>query len=384
LDNHQRQLVGQNLGLVAVHLRRFVPNLRDPRRDRDWDDLFQEGCLGLMQAAASFREERGIPFAAYALPRIHCAVSRALHRHFATVTPPPRPRTRRPSKRLGSASDDDGAATREREAPRHDPNSSPGSGKEPGSQPAPGAPRAAGRVGRAPWNRRGERHHVDADPEASAREAPRRWTVHAFSELSGAPAVVAPQAPAAVEPDELPPDGSAEVDEMIGDRLREKYERAVRSAADAAARCVSPRGDRGELVRRIVEDRLLIPQDEQRAALRQIARETKSSYARVAQCERGLLGAVRALLDRDAEFALLRAASRADAAGTQRRMDRDLSRELDARAADAFVERCREGTEGERRRLLDALWAQHGPLLGEAIAGIVRSLDWRQRERLFS
>ena len=77
LTETQRRLVARNLGLVGLHLRRNVSNLAAPRRDREWDDLFQEGCLGLIQAAILFREDRGIAFAAFALPRIRNAVSRA-------------------------------------------------------------------------------------------------------------------------------------------------------------------------------------------------------------------------------------------------------------------------------------------------------------------
>ncbi len=89
LTEQQRCLVRENIGLVAVHLRRYVRNLSVPRHDREWEDLFQEGCLGLIKAAVAFRQERGIPFAAFALPRIHNAVSRALDSKFATVYVPP-------------------------------------------------------------------------------------------------------------------------------------------------------------------------------------------------------------------------------------------------------------------------------------------------------
>jgi len=56
-------------------------------RPEAWDELFQEGCLGLIRAAREFDERRGIPFAAFALPRIHRAVSRALHGKGAVIGP---------------------------------------------------------------------------------------------------------------------------------------------------------------------------------------------------------------------------------------------------------------------------------------------------------
>lgn len=56
----QRCLVRDNMGLVAVHLRRNVVNLH-PKWEREWDELFQEGYLGLIRAATAFRAERGDP-----------------------------------------------------------------------------------------------------------------------------------------------------------------------------------------------------------------------------------------------------------------------------------------------------------------------------------
>lgn len=104
LTDEQQRLVRENIGLVSVHLRRYVGNLAFPRRDREWDDLFQEGCLGLIQAAVAFRQERGIPFAAFALARIHNAVSRALHCKFSTVHVPPQRNDARSGRPAGRGS----------------------------------------------------------------------------------------------------------------------------------------------------------------------------------------------------------------------------------------------------------------------------------------
>ena len=90
LSEVQRRRVRENLGLVGLHLRKHVRNLRTPRREREWEDLFQEGCLGLIRAAVDFAPEREIPFAAFALPRIHHAVSLALQSRFTLIRPPRR------------------------------------------------------------------------------------------------------------------------------------------------------------------------------------------------------------------------------------------------------------------------------------------------------
>ena len=90
LTEQQRALVRDNLGLVLVHLRRHIRSVGAPHRDREWEDLFQEGCLGLVRAAAAYRPERGISFVAFALPRIRHMVSKAVQNAFATIRVPPK------------------------------------------------------------------------------------------------------------------------------------------------------------------------------------------------------------------------------------------------------------------------------------------------------
>ncbi len=208
LSDEQKRMVRDNVGLVAVHLRRFVPGLAMPRRDREWDDLFQEGCLGLMTAAARYRKSCGIPFAAFALPRIHHAVSRALLSKFATVYVPPR------RDRAKTKTGDDDAMTNPR-------------------------PRCVSM---------GDRE------ESGPAERPSRFVEEGDHET-------------------------------IAERLRAKYERALRHAVSTLATTASRRGDRAELLHVLTEQRLLVPDKDTRASLRGLARQTRSSYARVAQCE---------------------------------------------------------------------------------------------------
>jgi len=88
LTEAQRKLVGDNLGLIGVHLRR-VRGLDRSLRRREREDLFQEGCLGLMRAAVSYREDMGVAFRDYAIRRIHHAVSNALETKFILFPDPP-------------------------------------------------------------------------------------------------------------------------------------------------------------------------------------------------------------------------------------------------------------------------------------------------------
>jgi len=310
LSAGQRRRVEENLGLVAVHLRRNVPNLRSPRRDREWEDLFQEGCLGLIRAAASYVQDCGIPFAAYALPRIHNAVTRALERRFSAVYVPPA----RASRTVDAGSD----IVRSRRANER-----------------PFRPKAL--------------------PLSDQRRA------------------MTPSAGRA-EP------GSER--ETIGDRLRRKYERAVRAACDVVGRQSSPRGDRGALVTLLLRERFLIPYDEARRPLRQIARDTSSSYARVAQCDKQISAMARTALDADPEFRALRRMAKASPEGVCEPIDVRVEDELVAAVADAFARRLKQGGVAERGNMLATLFAAPCSELGHLIRRRLKRLAPDERERL--
>ncbi len=226
LTDEQRRQVEQHLPLVTVHLRGRMRGRGAPTREREWDDLFQEGCCGLIQAVRTYSPESGIPFAAYALPRIHTAVSRAMRGAFATIKQPLYPR------RAGRLPDDVPAVL-----------------------------------------------SIDFDPE-DRRAHPRH-------DPAGPPDAV-----------------------TIGDRIRNRYLRAVQRAADRMTRTRPARPDRADLVRRIVEQRMLVPEPEHRVSLRAIARDTESSYARVAKCDKRLGELVRAELEADPTTQRLRRAAR--------------------------------------------------------------------------
>jgi len=281
LSEVQRRRVRENLGLVGLHLRKHVRNLRTPRREREWEDLFQEGCLGLIRAAVDFAPEREIPFAAFALPRIHHAVSLALQSRFTLIRPP---------RRKESAAD--------------------------------AASEARGQAG---------------------RHAPLPRTSLITKEQ------------AALLAQRIRPEPDGEGLETIGERVRGKYERAVRAAAAVVVGRASTRGDRVELVRVLTEERFLIPQESSRRGLRQIARDTNSSFARVSECERRISEAVREALTADPEFDRLERLLRTDRTGSERGIDRALESELAAVGAKAFIQRFRDADRAERARLLEGV-----------------------------
>jgi RNA polymerase sigma factor (sigma-70 family) len=257
LDDRQQRQVAENLGLVAVHLRRHLPSGTAPLRTREWEDLFQEGCLGLIQAVKSFPADSGIAFPAYALPRIHTAVSRAMRGAFSTVRQPIYP-TRR------SADE---------------------------ARPTPPTV-----------------FTLDFDPQ-DRRPDPRHAVL---DDASG---------------------------DTIADRLRRRYVQAVDRVARRMRRSRPAREDRAEVIDRIVEQRLLVPEPEARLSLRAIARATNSSYARIAKCEKRIVSQLRAELADDAETQYLRQAARRNPAGMAAAIDAALTDEIERARIDHFLTR---------------------------------------------
>ena len=306
LNDEQRLLVRENLGLVGVHLRRHRRRFGGWRRGREWEDLFQEGCLGLMQAALRYDSGCGIRFAAYALPRIHNAISRAL-----------RPA---PTSTFVTPADGD------------PPESSGGSASRAAYEPV--------------WVSL-------SDPNV------RRFLADESS------AVNAPDV------------------ETIGDRLRRKYQRALRLAARRLATGSTARSDREQLIRTLCVERLLILQEETRRPLRRIADDTRSSFARVAECERQLCQHLRDVLTADVEFAELRRQARRDPNGLAAGIDEGLERSLAGAGAFALAFRYRHADPVERARLFHAAFHETSGDPGNMLRDHFVRLPARARQRVF-
>jgi RNA polymerase sigma factor (sigma-70 family) len=312
-------------------LRRNVPNLDQPRREREREDLFQEGCLGLIRAAVSFRPESGIAFAAYALPRIHNAVSTALRTKFSHIQVP---RARRRRSRADAAVEEDGSDRRSRREARHSPE-------------GPGAP--------------------ISEPAARPLRA-HSLNAHSVRHMT----------------DRRASEETSRVDDTIGVRLRDKYERAVREVEVEANGRGSIRGDRDELVRILVEQRFLIPADEDKRAMRQIARDTRSSYARVAQCEKRFSERLRRRLEGDPEFRELERIRKTDPQGVNAALDNGIEDRLtDACAAD-FLRRFRDADRTRRAEMLYAMLDLTEPQVEQMIRSRFTELPSQAREQVFS
>lgn len=60
-------VIRDNIGFVFSFARRYFHHLRDyPGRDEDFDDLIQEGCVGLLTAHRKFRDSFKVKFLTYA------------------------------------------------------------------------------------------------------------------------------------------------------------------------------------------------------------------------------------------------------------------------------------------------------------------------------
>ncbi len=290
LTSEQRRLVEKNLGLVAVHLRRLLSPGDEPRRDREWEDLFQEGCFGLAGAAMTYDPRCGVPFAAYALRRIKMVVSRALSRAFATVHVPD-----------GERSSDQG------------------------------------------------RHKVVS--------------------LRGDPPIRKPADRQRPWSDDPP--------ETIGDRVRSKYTQAVLDAKNAI--CGNPREDRADMTERLATERWLVPAEEHRTRLRQIVRDTGSTYSRVTCAEQRMIAHIRDRLGNDAEFNELLSQARRSRWGMDTALDDEALERLSA-TLDARIGRMFQNAPEDRRALMLMHILRHsGITVEDRIRSLVRRLTIDQK-----
>ena len=110
----------------------------------------------------------------------------------------------------------------------------------------------------------------------------------------------------------------------IGERMHELYVETVR---EVAARWPVGRrgtGDHRALIDRVVEDRLLVAQEEQRRPLRDIARTLHWSTSRVTDCEQTITRNVARQLEADPEYRLLRRCGKRSPAGPNTPIDERL------------------------------------------------------------
>jgi len=328
LTEQQRALVEANLGLVATHLKRWVTVPRQPRRQCEYDDLFQEGCVALVRAAARYDPCTDGPFVTYALRRIRSAVGRALYEGFATV--------RVPMRALRCA-----AKGIESDSPP------PGRNGSDGLRP----------IGCS----------LDALPDIPARTPP---------QPSSRPVVRrTDQADTKHQPADPP---------TLGLRIRQRHRAAVwRAVAQLLASGKKHRG-RDQLLARLAGERLLIPQPEARVPLRQIAREAGCSIGRVVAWEQRLTAQVRQVLQDDEEFQQLLRLARRASDGFEATIDADMEASL-ARAVVCRFERAFADLALPRQaEVLLKLLTEVGVPVRRTAVRLFRRLDPERRRELLA
>ncbi|MBR0320286.1 MAG: sigma-70 family RNA polymerase sigma factor [Clostridia bacterium] len=71
LTPEQERMAEENLGLVIHVLKRYNRDLR-----YEWDDAYQYGCMGLVEAVRNYNPEKGAAFSSFAVRCIYFSVHR--------------------------------------------------------------------------------------------------------------------------------------------------------------------------------------------------------------------------------------------------------------------------------------------------------------------
>jgi RNA polymerase sigma factor (sigma-70 family) len=287
LSRAQRELVDRHKGLVHLHLRRRVRLPRDPTRTREREDLFQEGCIGLMRAAVSYDPKTDGAFEPYALARIRAAVHAAIYEGFATVRVPVGVINRRKS----ALREAEQLEAQQRAAQTDDPDRE--------------CPRLRGKSQRSPWIQ-----CLQLTDDAIIADERRKYDPRAF------------EPPAAhTQPQ---PTG-----ETIAQHLRDKHRIALAVAIRrVAARC--RRSDVARVLQAIVDERLIISAESERTPLRALGRRFGVSIGRTVAWQQQLDRETKRLLSADRELAVLRDVASSAEAGVDERLDPEFLAKLTA------------------------------------------------------
>jgi len=233
LSQQQQEMVLRHQGLVRLHIVRYLRSVPAAVRRREAEDLYQEGLIGLMEAVWRYDPSRHGPFAAFALPYIHGAISRYLLAEADGIAVPASVAKRLARKRRLSEAD------------------------------APVLPE------RIDW-------------EQAQFQLVRKARRLARSGIEGR-----------LGEDDASGGGA---DGDWPGKVRAAYERAVNLAAARLKASRRGRADRNSLIDAFVQERLLVPEEQYRTSKRALARRFGCSLGRVNHCEQRLFALVREIL----------------------------------------------------------------------------------------
>ncbi|MCH9001234.1 MAG: hypothetical protein IIC02_01560 [Planctomycetes bacterium] len=116
--------------------------------------------------------------------------------------------------------------------------------------------------------------------------------------------------------------------------------------------------------------------------MRQIARDTRSSYARVAQCEKQLTTFVGKILEADPEYHVLRDISHKEAEGCDHPVDDEVEAQLRSAGTAEFLHRYRGADSGTRAHLLHRVLKLAQARTERILLGCFAKLSNRTRARI--
>ena len=116
--------------------------------------------------------------------------------------------------------------------------------------------------------------------------------------------------------------------------------------------------------------------------MRQIARDTRSSYARVAQCEKQLTTLVGRILEADPEYYVLRDISYKESEGCDYPVDDNVETRLRSAGTAGFLHRYRGADSGTRAQLLHRVLKLAQARTERILLGFFAQLSNRTRARI--
>ena len=287
ISDAQRRRVEANLHLVKSAVARCGGWRCALRNNFEYNDLWQEGCMALVEAVRLHDPARHGEFAPYAISRLHFAVSRYAHERGALVRVPFVTQRRMRQQRR----EEEARCEERRQRGSHADAARPGE-----ARPGRGRSRSA--------HSDSDRHRPDHPPRVICSEGIDQGPARRCNPFGEADA----------DPDT--PRHHPTVAELAGPRLRATLD-AIR---DRLVRSGGRSPLRETIIRRCFDERWTIPEADARTPIRQMARELGCSLGGITHCEARFEREAAAALDGDAMLSELRRIAKSSPQGFGHRL----------------------------------------------------------------